>query len=87
MIQQELDFTSPSPINKEKLSGQNKTVYDILSSGKTINRIEAINIGITALNSRISDLSNRHGVIIYSRYISYSGSSIKEYSLKQFKAA
>ncbi len=84
-MQTQLNFTSPSPINIEKLTGQNKEVYDLLKTGKTINRIEAIGKGITALNSRISDLRNRVGITIFDRFITTSGGSkVKEYSMFQF---
>jgi len=45
-------------------SNQNKAILSILKSGGSINRIEAIHLGITALNSRISDLRNRMGIAI-----------------------
>ncbi len=80
-----MNFESGSKVNKEKLTGQNKLVFDILESGKTINCYEAQEYYITALNSRISDLRNRHGVIIYDRYITTrGGSKVKEYSLNSF---
>lgn len=84
-MQAQLNFTSPSPINVEKLTGQNKEVFDLLNSGRTINRIEAIGKGITALNSRISDLRNKVGIVIFDRFITTNGGSkVKEYSLTQF---
>lgn len=83
MIQKELDFTSAAPINKLKLTGQNKLVFDILSSGKTLNCFQAQEFGITALNSRISHLRNKAGVAIHDRFITTrGGSKVKEYSMK-----
>lgn len=83
-MQTTLDFTSPSPINRDKLTGQNKLVFDILSSGRTLNCFEAQEFGITALNSRISDLRNKAGVIISDRFITTKGGSkVKEYSIKK----
>lgn len=80
-----IDFKSASPINKVTLSGQNKLVFDYLSTGKTINTIQAQELGITALNSRISDLRNKSKIVVYDRFITTSGGSkIKEYSLYEF---
>lgn len=86
MIQQlTMDFTSAAPINQVKLSRQNKLVYDILSSGKTLNCFQAQEYGITALNSRISDLRNKSKVTIYDRFITTTGGSkVKEYSIRPF---
>jgi hypothetical protein len=82
-MQAELDFTTASNINKDKLTGQNKLVFETLSSGRTLNCFQAQELGITALNSRISDLRNKCGVIIHDRFITTSGGSkVKEYSLK-----
>lgn len=84
--QTELFFPTDSKLNTEKLSGQNKRVFDHLSEGKTINCVEAQNMFITALNSRISDLRNKFGIKIYDRFVNIGNgqSKVKEYSLKQF---
>ncbi len=81
--QTELSFPSDSPINTEKLGGQNKKVFDWLSSGKTINCIQAQDIFITALNSRISDLRNKFGIKIKDRFVHVGNgrSMVKEYFL------
>ncbi len=86
MTQQiQLDFTTRAPINKAKLSGQNRLVFDHMASGKTINCFQAQDFGITALNSRISDLRNKSGIIIHDRFITTGGGSkVKEYSLTPF---
>lgn len=82
--QLEISFETASPINRVKLTGQNKLVYDTLQY-KTLNCFQAQDLGITALNSRISDLRNRSGVIIHDRFITTNGGSkVKEYSLKPF---
>jgi hypothetical protein len=84
-MQTTLQFETASPINADALTGQNKRVYEWLASGHTINCIQAQTIGITALNSRISDLRNRSGVQVYDRFITLpSGTKVKEYSLKSF---
>jgi hypothetical protein len=47
--------------------------------------MQAQEIGITALNSRISDLRNKSGIQIFDRFITLpGGSKVKEYSLNQF---
>ena len=75
------DFSSGSPINKEKLGGQNKLLFEMLESGpRTIFNTP----GIRILNSRISDLRNRAGIIIYDRYVKINDVTCKEYSLKPF---
>ncbi len=80
-------FKTGSPLNSEKLTGQNKLVYDTLLTGCTLNTIIAQGMGITALNSRISDLRNKAGIQIFDRFITTAGGSkVKEYSLTQFKA-
>lgn len=85
-MQTELTFTTKSPINIDKLSGQNRRLYDWLSSGKTIhcmhNAMSELKIGY--LNSRISDLK-KYGVEIYKRFISVDDTTVKEYSLKPFE--
>lgn len=84
MNQTELLFPSDSPINTDRLGGQNKAVFEFLSSGNTINCIQAQNMFITALNSRISDLRNKFGITIYDRFVKIGKSSVKEYSINKF---
>lgn len=85
MEQLMIDFETASKINKASLTGQNKWVFDYLSTGKTINCFQAQHFGITALNSRISDLRNKSKIIIYDRFITTNGGSkVKEYSLTPF---
>lgn len=85
MKQTEINFPTDSPINTDKLGGQNKAVFANLSEGKTINTVEAQNMFITALNSRISDLRNKFKIKIYDRFIKLpGGSKVKEYSLQKF---
>ena len=66
---EQLQFPSDSPINPIQLGGQNKLVYDHLMAGKTINCIQAQGMFITALNSRISDLRNKHEIDIKDRFV------------------
>lgn len=90
MQQLTIDFTTASPINVEKLKGQNRTIYMHLASGETITVLKAYALyRIMHLHSRISDLRHKVGVVIYDRMIQakdYSGNpvSCKEYSLSKF---
>ena len=80
-----IDFSTKSPINTIKLGGQNRRLYEWLSSGKTIHCMhEAMNqLKIGYLNSRASDLK-KHGITLYKRYISVSETTVVEYSLHPF---
>jgi len=77
-----------SPINIEKLSKQNKRLFEWLSKGNTIHIFhEAKNrLGIGYLNSRISDLTNVHHVKIYKRNIKINDVTVKEYSIFPFES-
>jgi len=85
-MQEEIKFETDSPINTDKLTGQNKAIYEHLLSGKTINCIQAQDMYVTALNSRIADLRNKFGVKIYDRFVNIGTgrSMVKEYSLTKF---
>lgn len=86
-----LDFTSPSPINVERFSRQNKIVAERLLSGKSITVLIAINeYGIFHLHSRIAECRKefkRHGIVIYSRMVTVDEIQCKEYSLNPFDNA
>lgn len=91
MNQLTLDFTTQSPINIEKLTGQNRRLYDWLAAGNTIHvfHIAKRNLQIGYLNSRISDLANKHNVTIYKRMITHpdldgNPTDVKEYSMTPF---
>lgn len=80
-MQTQLDFSTASPINKKKLAGQNKLLFEYLEKGV----VTIFNTpGVRILNSRISDLRNRSGVIIHDRYVKINDTTCKEYSLKPF---
>ena len=70
-IQIDLDFTTPSPINVDKLTGQNRRLYDFLMTGQKIHVFHPAKrmLKIGFLNSRISDLINKFGVNIEKRMI------------------
>lgn len=84
MIQQEITFPTDSPINTEKLSGQNLKLWQYLSTGGKIHCLhpKKQELGIGYLNSRISDLANKFGVQLKKEYIKVSETTVVEYSLK-----
>ncbi|ASZ14531.1 hypothetical protein KTO58_01160 [Chitinophaga pendula] len=90
MQQLTFDLTSPSPINAAKFTRQNRLIYQHLACGLTINVFQAISrYQIYHLHSRLSDIRNKHGVLVYDRMIRVKDSSgnmvsCKEYSLKEF---
>ena len=79
----EIQFPSDSPINTDKLGGQNKRLYDYLISGKRIHcfheAMKELKIGY--LNSRCSDLINKFGVQIKKEYIKVNDTTVVEYSI------
>ncbi len=84
-LQLSIDFTTSSAINTNKLSGQNRRLYDYLLTGQRINcmsdSMQLLRIGY--LNSRISDLINKFKIQIESRFIQieWNGetTTVKEY--------
>lgn len=80
-----IEFPTGSPINIEKLGGQNKRLYDWLMAGNKINCMgperKALKIGY--LNSRVSDLINKHHIPVKSEFIEveYEGEKtlVKQY--------
>lgn len=85
----EMDFTPATanhPANVERLTGQNKRLYDWLMAGNTIHIFSPAmqQLGIGYLNSRISDLRNKCKVQICDRVIKVRGTHCNEYSLKEF---
>lgn len=80
-----IEFITSSPINIEKLSGQNGRLYEYLLTGKRINCMSPAmtSLRIGYLNSRISDLINKFKISIQSQYIpvEWSGevTTVKEY--------
>lgn len=90
-MQAQLEFPTNSPINIEKLGGQNLRLYNWLAAGNTIHvfHIAKRNLKIGYLNSRCSDLINKHNIVIYKRMITVpdmdgNPTDVKEYSLKPF---
>jgi len=79
--------TTNHPGNVERLTGQNRRLYDWLVSGKTIHIFNPAmqQLGIGYLNSRISDLRNKCNVQIYDRMIEVNGTYCNEYSIKPFE--
>jgi hypothetical protein len=87
MLQTSLTFPTSSPINIERMKGQNKKLYDWLTAGNKIHCFHPAmsTLGIGYLNSRISDLK-KAGVCIESKFITIKDNgedvSVKEYSIK-----
>ncbi len=90
-MQTAIDFTTSSPINVERIKGQNGRLYRYLSEGNTITcmspAVRILRIGY--LNSRISDLRNRHQLQIFDRTVEVEDSTgekvhCKEYSISPF---
>lgn len=85
MIKQiDIQFPTASPINQDSLVRQNELLHDHLMRGNTINFIQAREMGIAFLNSRISDLRASE-VPVYFRWIKVNNTRCKEYSLQPFK--
>lgn len=90
MQQLEITFQTTSPINAEKLSKQNRQVYEHLAAGRTITLLIAEHLyGIRHLHSRISDLRNISHLQIFGREITAVDRNqtlvkCKEYSLTPF---
>jgi hypothetical protein len=85
MPQLAIDFNTASKINTDKLSRQNRIIYEYLESGETITTVSARDrFRVFNLHSRISDLRNVSQIQIYDRMIRIGDMNCKEYSLKPF---
>lgn len=86
MQQLTMEFPTSSKINKERLVRQNRIIYEFLEEGNIINTVIAREkFHVFNLHSRISDLRNKAGAIIYDRMIKIGEMNCKEYSLSPFK--
>ncbi len=95
MQQIELTSQTTSPINADRLTGQNKRLWDFLAAGNTIHCFHPAmkELGIGYLNSRTSDLRRmlrEQGKDIFKRYIKVKDANgeevtVREYSLTPFK--
>jgi hypothetical protein len=95
MQQLEITFQTTSRINVERLSGQNKRLFDFLAAGNTIHCFHPAmkELGIGYLNSRSSDLRKmliEQGKDLFKRYIKVKDANgeevtVREYSLNPFK--
>ena len=82
--QAEIQFETKSPINFDKLTKQNKILWEHLLSGKTINMLQAPEIGIRTLHSRIAEIRKaikNTNYLLHSRFIRVNNVSVKEYIL------
>lgn len=81
----QIDFTTSAPINIEKLSGQNRDVYNYLRSGNILTRYEAEKLfRVGNLHSRISDLKNKFKIEIKSEMIQVKDFFGRETSVKKY---
>jgi hypothetical protein len=95
MQQLEITFQTTSLINADRLSGQNKRLFDFLAAGNTIHCFHPAmkDLGIGYLNSRTSDLRKmliEQGKDIFKRYIKVRDANgdevtVREYSLTSFQ--
>lgn len=86
MEQLTMDFTSGSRLNKERLSRQNRIIWEHLKSGKTINTVQARELyQVYNLHSRLSDIRAKTDEIIYDKMIKIGEMNCKEYSLIPFE--
>lgn len=85
-----LEFETSSPINIERLGGQNKRLYDYLMQGNKIHcfhdAMRFLRIGY--LNSRTSDLIHKHNVPVIKERITVkdiAGNDVDviQYSIQQ----
>lgn len=88
---QQLEFTfqTTSPINAERLTGQNKRLWDFLAAGNTIHCFHPAmkELGIGYLNSRTSDLRKiliEQGKDIYKRYIKVKDHNREEVTVREY---
>lgn len=81
-----MELQTSSPINIDKIKGQNKRLYEYLKSGNTINCMHPamIELQIGYLNSRISDLV-KNGIAIKKKFIKINDTNVVEYSLADLK--
>jgi hypothetical protein len=89
MMQLSLSFDTASPINIDRLKGQNLRLYNWLQAGNSIHVFHPAKkeLRIGYLNSRASDLINKNNVPVNKRRIQVPDISgelvtVVEYSLK-----
>lgn len=90
----QLDLFTTAPINANRLSGQNRRLFDYLEAGNTIHcfhpAVRELRIGY--LNSRCADITRflrEHGRELYRRFIKVRDVNgepvaVREYSLNPF---
>jgi hypothetical protein len=71
MVQSTLDFTTHSPVNAERITGQNRRLYDWLANGNSIHCFSPAKreLRIGYLNSRASDLINKHNIPVQKKWV------------------
>jgi len=85
-MQQAFEFPTAAPINQRKLGGQNLRLYEWLKAGNRIHVFHPAKreLKIGYLNSRCSDLINKHHIPVKSRFITVNDidgnpTDVKEY--------
>lgn len=85
-----ISFETASPINVERLGGQNKRLFEWLSAGNSIHVFHPAKkeLRIGYINSRASDLINKHNVPVNKRRIQVQDVSgelvtVVEYSMEK----
>ena len=73
-----------SRINQQSLEAQRQLLLDHLRAGNTIHFMQAMELGITHLNTRIAEL-RAHDITIYSRPVHFRNIKCQEYSLRPFQ--
>ena len=70
-------------INQQSLEAQRKLLLDHLQAGNTINFMQAMEMGITHLRTRIQEMRAR-GIQVYTRPMYFRNIKGEDYSLQPF---
>ena len=71
-------------INQQSLDAQRQLLLDHLRAGNTIHFMQAMDMGITHLNTRVAELRARD-IQVYSRPMAYRNIKCQEYGLQPFR--
>ena len=70
-------------INQQSLEAQRKLLLEHLQGGNTINFMQAMDMDITHLNTRIQELKAK-GLQVYSKPVFFRNIKCQEFSLRPF---